>query len=114
MAGLERGELAQKVGIARPFDPYTWCHSRRLAWPFRCLTNPEAEDTDKDLHSSDRTPFMAEVIRRRGPWRNFEAAQYAILERVDWFNNRRLLQPIGNNRHQEPTPTPKPFWKMNP
>ncbi len=38
----------------------------------------------------------AEVIHRRGPWRNFEAAEYATLEWVDWFNNRRLLEPIGS------------------
>ncbi|MFN8684033.1 IS3 family transposase [Paracoccus sp. P2] len=40
--------------------------------------------------------FKAEVIHRRGPWRSFEAVEYATLERVDWFNNRRLLEPIGN------------------
>ncbi len=40
--------------------------------------------------------FKAEVIHRRGPWRNFEAVEYATLEWVDWFNNRRLLAPIGN------------------
>ncbi len=37
-----------------------------------------------------------EVIRKRGPWRNLEAVEFATLERVDWFNSRRLLQPIGN------------------
>ncbi len=40
--------------------------------------------------------FMAEVIHRCGPWRNFEAVECATLEWVDWFNNRRLLEPIGN------------------
>jgi putative transposase len=40
--------------------------------------------------------FKAEVIHRRGPWRNFEAVEYATLEWVEWFNNRRLLEPIGN------------------
>ena len=40
--------------------------------------------------------FKAEVIHRRGPRRSFEAVEYATLEWVDWFNNRRLLQPIGN------------------
>jgi hypothetical protein len=32
----------------------------------------------------------AEVIHRRGPWRSFEAVEFATLEWVDWFNNRRL------------------------
>jgi transposase InsO family protein len=40
--------------------------------------------------------YKAEVIHRRGPWRNFEAVEFATLEWVDWFNNRRLLGPIGN------------------
>jgi putative transposase len=40
--------------------------------------------------------YKAEVIHRRGPWRNFDAVEFATLEWVDWFNNRRLLEPIGN------------------
>ena len=40
--------------------------------------------------------FKAEVIHRRGPWRGCDAVEYATLEWVDWFNNRRLLEPIGN------------------
>ncbi|MUO31839.1 MULTISPECIES: IS3 family transposase [Rhizobium/Agrobacterium group] len=40
--------------------------------------------------------YKAEVIHRRGPWRNFEAVEFATLEWVDWFNHRRLLEPIGN------------------
>lgn len=40
--------------------------------------------------------FKAEVIHRRGPWRSFEAVEYAMLEWMDWFNNRRLLEPLGN------------------
>jgi len=40
--------------------------------------------------------YKAEVIWRRGPWRNFEAVEFATLEWVDWFNHKRLLEPIGN------------------
>ncbi len=40
--------------------------------------------------------YKAEVIHGRGPWRNFEAVEFATLEWVDWFNHRRLLEPIGN------------------
>jgi len=39
--------------------------------------------------------YKTEVIRRRGPWRNIDAVEYATLEWVDWWNNRRLLEPIG-------------------
>jgi transposase InsO family protein len=40
--------------------------------------------------------FKTEVISRRGPWRSLEAVEFATLEWVDGFNNRRLLEPIGN------------------
>jgi transposase InsO family protein len=40
--------------------------------------------------------YKTEVIRRRGPWRDLEAVEFATLEWVDWFNHRRLLAPIGH------------------
>tara|TARA_R110001606_G_scaffold79257_1_gene183100 strand:- start:13903 stop:14025 length:123 start_codon:yes stop_codon:yes gene_type:complete len=34
------------------------------------------------------------------------AVEYATLEWVDWFNHRRLLEPIGNiPARQKPRPT---------
>ena len=39
--------------------------------------------------------FKTEVIRRTGPWRNLEGVEFATLAWVDWFNTRRLLEPIG-------------------
>jgi putative transposase len=39
--------------------------------------------------------FKTEVIRRLGPWRSLEAVEFATLAWVDWFNTRRLLEPIG-------------------
>ena len=39
--------------------------------------------------------FKTEVIRRLGPWRDLEAVEFATLDWVDWFNHRRLLEPIG-------------------
>lgn len=39
--------------------------------------------------------FKTEVIRRKGPWRHLEAVEFATLDWVDWFNHRRLLEPIG-------------------
>jgi len=40
--------------------------------------------------------YKTEVIRRRGPWKNIDDVEFATLEWVDWFNNRRLLEPIGD------------------
>jgi len=39
--------------------------------------------------------YKTEVIRARGPWRNIETVEFATLEWVDWFNHRRLLEPLG-------------------
>ena len=40
--------------------------------------------------------YKTEVIRQQGPWRNLEDVEFATLTWVDWFNHRRLLEPIGN------------------
>lgn len=40
--------------------------------------------------------FKAEVIHRCGPWRSFEAVEFATLEGLAWFTTRRGLEPIGN------------------
>jgi putative transposase len=39
--------------------------------------------------------YKTELIRRRGPWKGLDEVEYATLEWVDWFNHRRLLEPIG-------------------
>jgi putative transposase len=51
---------------------------------------------DNALAESINGLYKAEVINRRGPWRNVEDVEFATLEWVDWFNNRRLLEPIGD------------------
>jgi putative transposase len=40
--------------------------------------------------------YKTELIRRRGPWKGLDEVEYATLEWVDWFNHRRLLEPIGH------------------
>jgi putative transposase len=40
--------------------------------------------------------YKAEVIHRKRPWRTMEAVEFATLEWVDWYNNRRILSSIGN------------------
>jgi putative transposase len=39
--------------------------------------------------------YKTELIRRRGVWKGIDEVEYATLEWVDWFNHRRLLEPIG-------------------
>jgi putative transposase len=59
--------------------------------------------------------YKTELIRRRGPWKGIDQVEYATLEWVDWFNHRRLLEPIGHvppaefeaayHRREDPSPT---------
>ena len=39
--------------------------------------------------------YKTEVIHQDGPWRNVDHVEFETLDWVDWFNNRRLLEPIG-------------------
>jgi transposase InsO family protein len=50
---------------------------------------------DNALAESINGLYKTEVIGRRGPWRNIDAIEYATLVWIDWFNNRRLLEPLG-------------------
>lgn len=52
--------------------------------------------------------FKTEVIHRCGPWKTAEAVEYATLEWVDWFNNRRLLSSIG---YRSPAEVEARYWK---
>jgi len=54
--------------------------------------------------------FKAEVIHARGPWRTLDAVEYATLEWVDLFNNRRLLEPIG---HVPPAEYERDYHRLN-
>jgi transposase InsO family protein len=40
--------------------------------------------------------YKTEMIWPRGPWKNLDEVEYATLEWVNWYNNQRLLEPIGN------------------
>jgi putative transposase len=51
---------------------------------------------DNALAESAIGLFKTEVIRLKGPWRHLEAVEFATLEWVDWFNHRRLLEPLGD------------------
>lgn len=50
---------------------------------------------DNALAESINALYKAELIERRAPWRSFEAVEFATLEWVDWYNHRRLMEPLG-------------------
>jgi putative transposase len=55
----------------------------------------KGDSYDNALAESIIGLFKTEVIRRRGPWRTVEDVEFATLRWVWWFNNHRLLEPIG-------------------
>ena len=55
----------------------------------------KGDSYDNALAEAVNALFKTEVIYRRGPWKSREAVELATLEWVDWFNNRRLLEPLG-------------------
>jgi transposase InsO family protein len=48
--------------------------------------------------------YKTELIRRRGSWQHPDAVERATLGWVDWFNNRRLLEPISSTPWAESEP----------
>ena len=60
------------------------------------LVGSVGDSYDNALAETINGLYKAEVIHRRGPWRSFEAVEFATLEWGDWFNTRRLLAPIGD------------------
>ncbi|WP_153116998.1 IS3 family transposase [Rhodocyclus tenuis] len=55
----------------------------------------KGDSYDNALAETINGLYKAEVIHRRGPWKNKESVELATLEWVSWFNHHRLLEPIG-------------------
>ena len=55
----------------------------------------KGDSYDNALAETINGLYKAELIHRRAPWKTNEAVELATLEWVAWFNNHRLLAPIG-------------------
>ncbi|MGH3041491.1 MAG: IS3 family transposase [Gaiellaceae bacterium] len=55
----------------------------------------KGDSYDNALAETINGLYKAELVRNRGPWRSLEDLEYATLEWVDWFNNRRLFEAHG-------------------
>ena len=72
-------------------------YTERLAESgIQCSVGTTGDSYDNALAESVIGLFKTEVIYPRGPWKSIKPVEYATLGWVDWFNNRRLLGPIGN------------------
>ena len=50
---------------------------------------------DNALAESFNGLYKTELIRHRGPWRGLDDVEFATLEYIDWFNQRRLHGELG-------------------
>jgi putative transposase len=60
-----------------------------------CSVGSRGDSYDNALAETIIGLYKTELIRRRGPWNGIDDVEYTTLEWVDWFNHRRLLEPIG-------------------
>jgi Integrase core domain len=86
--------------LRRPVEPKQYVsikYTERLAEAGLLPSVGSVRDSyDNALAKTINGLYKAKVIHRRGPWRGIETVEYATLEWVDWFNNRRLLSSIGD------------------
>jgi putative transposase len=67
------------------------CYTDRLAEAgIACSVGSVGDAYDNALAETVNGLYKTEVIRRRGPWRNIEAVEFATLEWVHWFNNKLI------------------------
>jgi transposase InsO family protein len=87
-------DLTLKLEVQRVFDANFGVYGVRKVW--RQMRREGFDIARCTVERLMRQMGLADIIHRRGPWRSFEAVEYATLEWIDWFNNRRLLESIGN------------------
>ena len=54
----------------------------------------KGDSYDNALAESFNGLYKTELIHRQGPWRNVEHVEWATLNYVDWFNNRRIHESL--------------------
>lgn len=72
-------------------------YSERLAeCGIQASVGSTGDSYDNALAETFNGLYKTELVRRHGPWRNNGSVEFATLEWVDRFTNRRLLEPIGD------------------
>jgi putative transposase len=91
------------VSVALVIDAFSrflvaWQASRSLRTEAGAVTSvgSRGDSYDNALAETVIGLYKTELIRRRGPCKGIDEVEYATLEWVDWFNHRRLLEPIGH------------------
>ena len=71
-----------------------------LDWVNRAGVEPSVGSTgdsyDNALAETINGLYKTELVRKKGPWKTVEALEWETLNWVHWFNQTRLLEPIGH------------------
>jgi transposase InsO family protein len=95
--GCRRGELDGLVHHSDRSQYLSIRYTERLAEAVAVTSVGSVGDSyDNALAETIIGLYKTELIGRRGPWKGIDDVEYATLEWVDWFNHRRLLEPIGH------------------
>jgi putative transposase len=85
--------------LRRPLEPGQYLavrYTERLALAGAVASVGSRGDSyDNALAESFNGLYKTELIRKDGPWRGLDDVEYATLEWVDWFNQRRLHTELG-------------------
>jgi len=63
---------------------------------FNASVGSVGDSYDNALAETINGLYKTEVIEKNGPWRGMDDVEYATLTWIEWFNYRRLLQPLGD------------------
>jgi len=88
------------IMLRRPLEPRQYLSTRyteRLAEAgIEPSVGSAGDSYDKAMTESIIGLYKTEVVHLLGTWRNADHVEIETLIWVDWFNNRRLLEPVGN------------------
>ena len=72
-------------------------YSERLSEAgFNASVGSRGDSYDNAMAETINGLYKTEVIRKDGPWKGADEVELATLSWVDWFNNKRILEPIGD------------------
>jgi putative transposase len=84
--------------LRRPLEPGQYLsirYSERLnEAEIVASVGSKGDSYDNALAESFNGLYKTELIHRQGPWRNIEQVEWATLNYVDWFNNRRIHESL--------------------
>ena len=69
----------------------------------------KGDSYDNALAETINGLYKAELIHRRAPWKTKESVELATLEWVAWYNNHRLMEPLG---YIPPAEAEANYWRQ--